>query len=92
MTNPGTGAVLVEQAVKCACETKTYNKARTAVKTNSFQFGGRIDVALQAAEQSAGQNGAASSGSAKRQATRVTNYSGANITSPGAACITACLQ
>lgn len=93
VTNPDNQQVLYSAQQVCACETKTNIKRRQAVKNNSFQFGGRIDVVEAALESTSSQSSAQSSGSAQRQATSVVNNQGGQGSLPtNGTCVSVCLE
>jgi hypothetical protein len=92
-TIPDTQQLTVSSNQVCACETATVTRQRTQVKTNSFQFGGRIDVAESAQESSSNQFSQQSTGSASRQATKIlNNQAGSGAAAPNGTCISMCQQ
>ena len=94
IANPDTRRNNSVSAETCSCENKVFTSRKSKVKTNNFQFGGRIDVNEAAQASETASNTYASAGYAQKQSTTVRNNYNNGTTSggPPPSCITQCIN
>lgn len=91
-STPDTEAVTAVAAQVCSCQTGSFTSQKSLVKTNNFDFGGRIDVVEAATSSETSSSASQSAGSAQKQSTTViNNEAGTTSGAPAGSCITQCL-